>query len=366
MFAGAKLGVQMRNPVRLNILSFALLATASFPVAEAFADGELNLLTWEGYADDAFVKPFTEKTGCAVNPTYVSSNDEMVSKAITAGSATIDLVSPSNDATLVLIDAGAVEALDTSKLPHLKDYYPVFQKPAWLTKGDDLYGVPYGFGYIRVALKDGMVPGADSVKALWDPALKGKLAIWDNLESLYLAARYVGVTDVYNMTDEELEASMKALIALKPNIVKFWASDAEFTELYASGGILGGNTTELALSKIWGEGHGDLVDVETKEKRGGWSDSWMVVKGAGENPCTYAWLDWVSSAESQAIASKVTGYAYSNAKAFDLLDEATKALLTKLKTNDPKILNEVDWWQPVARRSKYLEVFNQAKAASAP
>ncbi|PWR21615.1 extracellular solute-binding protein [Zavarzinia compransoris] len=356
----------MRNPVRFNLLTVALAAAVALPLSEATAEGELNLLTWEGYADDVFVKPFTEKTGCVVNPTYVSSNDEMVSKAISAGSATIDLVSPSNDATMVLIDAGAVEALDTAKLPHLKDYYPAFQKPAWLTKGDRLYGLPYGFGYIRVALKEGAVAGADSIKALWDPALKGKLAIWDNLESLYLAARYVGVKDVYNMTDEELEAAKQALIALKPNIVKFWASDAEFAELYASGGIVGGNTTELALSSIWAGGHPELTEMVTKEQRGGWSDSWMVVKGAGENPCTYAWLDWMSSAESQAIASKVTGYAYANAKAFDLLDDATKALLTKLKTNDPKILNEVDWWQPVARRGKYLEVFNQAKAASAP
>lgn len=39
----------------------AMTAIAAGPAA---AEGQLTLLVWEGYADDSFVKPFEEKTGC--------------------------------------------------------------------------------------------------------------------------------------------------------------------------------------------------------------------------------------------------------------------------------------------------------------
>ena len=78
--------------------------------------GEVSLLTWEGYADDSFVKPFEEATGCKVNATYVGTNDEFVAK-ILAGGGAYDLVSPSNDTTMRLIDAGAVEPIDSRACP---------------------------------------------------------------------------------------------------------------------------------------------------------------------------------------------------------------------------------------------------------
>ncbi|WP_374306583.1 PotD/PotF family extracellular solute-binding protein [Dongia sp.] len=350
-----------------GLTASAVLVMGVFAASQhAMAEGTLALLTWEGYSDDVVVAPFTEKTGCVVEPTYVSSNDEIIAKTLASGSATIDLVSPSNDATMTLIDAGAVEAIDKSKLPHLADYFPVFQSPSWLVKGDELYGVPYGYGFLRLVLDSNVIPDAPaSVSVLWDERLKGKLAMWDNLETLYVAARHIGVKDVYNMTDEELAKTRDALIALKPNIRKFWTCDAEFQQLYMQKEVVGGNTTELAVSGLWTQGADTLKEVLPKEGSGGWSDSWMIVKGASENPCVYAWLDWISSPESQALASKLTGYAFANAKSFEMLEPEALALLTKLGTGDPEVQKSISWWQPVPRRGAYLEIWNQVKAETA-
>ncbi len=82
----------------------------------AFAAGEVNLLTWEGYADESVVKPFEEATGCKVTATYVGSNDDFAPKLL-AGSGVYDLVTPSIDATKVLIEAGLIDPLDLSRLP---------------------------------------------------------------------------------------------------------------------------------------------------------------------------------------------------------------------------------------------------------
>src|SRR5262245_26581258 len=55
--------------------------TASLPVLQKVGQGEgqLNLIAWEGYLDNKWVKPFEQQTGCQVNAKYAGSSDEMVS-----------------------------------------------------------------------------------------------------------------------------------------------------------------------------------------------------------------------------------------------------------------------------------------------
>ena len=79
--------------------------------SSASAAGQVNLLTWEGYADESVVKPFEEATGCKVSATYVGSNDDFAPK-LAAGGGVYDLVTPSIDATKVLIEAGFIDKLD--------------------------------------------------------------------------------------------------------------------------------------------------------------------------------------------------------------------------------------------------------------
>ena len=98
------------------------VATTAFVMtiaASAQAAGEVNLLTWEGYADESFVKPFEDATGCKVSATYVGSNDDFAPK-LAAGGGVYDLVTPSIDATKVLIEAGFIDPLDLESARALK------------------------------------------------------------------------------------------------------------------------------------------------------------------------------------------------------------------------------------------------------
>ncbi|MES1197268.1 MAG: spermidine/putrescine ABC transporter substrate-binding protein, partial [Pseudomonadota bacterium] len=63
-------------------------------------EGALNIVAWEGYAEDQWVKPFQEQTGCIVNRKYAGSSDEMV--ALMRQGGQYDLVSASGDASLRL------------------------------------------------------------------------------------------------------------------------------------------------------------------------------------------------------------------------------------------------------------------------
>jgi spermidine/putrescine-binding protein len=342
---------------RLNV---ALLAATLLPLL-ARAGGDLNILSWEGYADASIVKPFEKSSGCRVSATYVGSNDEFVAK-IVAGGGAYDLITPSNDTTMRLIDAGVVEPVDRNRVPAMKDFFPIFSSPPWIVKSGTLYGVPYGWGIVRLLLDaDAGLDTPDSLAYLWQPKLKGKVAIWDDVEAVYMASRYLGFKNTYDLSDEQLQKIKAALIALKPNLRKYWSTTGEMGTLLQTREVLAGNAWEPTLVSLRKIGR-HIVDVVPKEGRSAYSDSWMIVKGAAGNPCVYQWLDWVSTPKAQALAHSVTGFGYSNSMMPAELTPADRQRYEGLGMTDPNIIKTLDWWQLVRRRGKYLEIWNQVKA----
>ena len=89
----------------------ASLTALGIAAGPALAAGEVNVLTWEGYADASFIKKFEEDSGCKVTATYVGSNDDFAPK-LAAGGGVYDLITPSIDTTKTMIDAGFVEGRD--------------------------------------------------------------------------------------------------------------------------------------------------------------------------------------------------------------------------------------------------------------
>jgi len=336
-------------------------ATVFMAFASAAPAGDLNLLTWEGYADASFVKPFEQQTGCRVTATYVGTNDEFVAKVM-GGGGDYDLVTPSNDTTQRLIDAGAVEPLDPAKVPAMKDFFPIFQAPPWLSKNGKLYGVSFGWGIVRTIVRaDAVAAAPDSLSFLWDPKWKGRLSLWDDVQEIYMTAHLLGFADTYTLSDEQLARIKSKLIALKPNVRKFWGTTGEMGTLMATGEVVGGNSWEPTIVSLRKAGI-KILEVVPKEGRNGWSDSWMILKGASGNPCVYQWLNWTASPKAQALGYGVMGYGFSNARMVGELNGASKALYQELKLDDPNILKGVDWWQSAPRRGRYLEVWNQVKA----
>jgi putative spermidine/putrescine transport system substrate-binding protein/spermidine/putrescine transport system substrate-binding protein len=145
-------------------------AVAGAPAVQA---AEVNLLTWEGYADESFIKPFEEATGCEVSATYVGSNDDFAPK-LAAGGGVYDLVSPSIDATKALIEAGFIDSVDLSRLPRYGEIYEKFRTAEGVNHDGEVYGVPFSWGSIPFMYRtDKFDSPPTSLNILWDPALEG-------------------------------------------------------------------------------------------------------------------------------------------------------------------------------------------------
>src|SRR6476646_10601875 len=68
-------------------------------------EGEVDLISWAGYVEPQWVKPFEQKTGCKVNNKVAGTSDEMV-KLMESGE--YDGVSASGNASARLVAANSV------------------------------------------------------------------------------------------------------------------------------------------------------------------------------------------------------------------------------------------------------------------
>lgn len=330
----------------------------------ALAQGELNVLTWEGYTDPGFVAAFEEESGCRLTPTYVGSNDEYPAK-LAGGGGVYDLVSPSVDTTTILMKAGLVDEIDTSRLERWGELYEKFRNHGGVRYQGGVYGVPFTWGSIPFMYRTDMFDAApDSIAMLWDdPSLAGKISLWDDKTNIYIVARMLFGTDVdvYDLSDEQLVAVRDKLIELKPAIRKYWSTAGELVSLYAQG--------EVAISNTWGGYQSALLADEgiemeefiPVEKADGWADAWQIVKGTPNEDCAYAWLNFAIGPGGQCGVVGVTGYSGSNPAVLrECLDEET---FMALNQSDFEYIDSLVLWEEPARVDAYIGTWNAVKAA---
>jgi putative spermidine/putrescine transport system substrate-binding protein len=128
-------------------------AGPSLPTSVGPGEGELNIVVWDGYAQDGkvekkydWVHPFETATGCKVNAKPGGTSDEMVTLMRQGGGTVYDGVSASGDASNRLIANGDVAPINPDLIPDFKDIAPFLQSPAHNTVNGVHYGVSHGWG----------------------------------------------------------------------------------------------------------------------------------------------------------------------------------------------------------------------------
>ena len=338
-------------------LVFALSATAP-----AEAAGELNLLTWEGYADPSFVEAFEGASGCKVTATYVGSNDDYAPK-LAAGGGVYDMISPSIDTTGIMTAAGFVEPIDLSRVKEWGNIYEVFRNAKGINADGEIYGVPYVWGSIPFMYRtDKISEPPTSLKAMWDSEYAGKISLWDDKSAIYVAARLNGDNNIYDLSEDQLAAAKETLIKQKPLVRKYWSTAGELVDLYANGEVWISNTWGGYQSALLAEQNIPVAEFIPEEGAEGWMDSWQIVKDTPNADCAYDYINFTLSSQGQCGVAEVTGYSVANPVAAK--ECMSPELFSALHQDDLGYLDSLIIWENLGEKLEhYTNTWNAVKAA---
>ncbi|MCX8253084.1 MAG: ABC transporter substrate-binding protein [Beijerinckiaceae bacterium] len=328
-------------------------AAASYPASIDKGEGALNIVAWEGYAADDWIKPFEKDTGCKVNRKYAGSSDEMVALMRSGGGSEYDLVSASGDATLRLIYGGDVQPINVDLIPDYKNFIPALQSPPHNTLKGLHYGLSYEWGPNVLLWNASKITTAPtSWAAVYDPAYKGKLTIPDNPIQIADAALYLmkakpelGIKDPYELTPAQLDAATALLKSQQPLVKKYWALASDEIELFKNGDAIIGAAWPYATITLK-DAKVDVADAIPAEGATGWADSWMLSTKSKHPSCAYKFMAYVSTPSVQAQQALSFGETPANTRACDALDKLQAGACTKYHLNAPaSYLESIKFWK---------------------
>ena len=326
----------------------------------------LNLLVWEGYADPLYVHTFEEENHCKISASYMGSSDELVTKLRGGSAGTYDVISPSSDVATSIASSGLAAPLDLSKFPSYSQLSPQLTSLPLVKVNGQVYGVPFMWGPDPLIYDTTAFPQApDSWNVFWDAKYRGKISVWDDLSTVYMAAQVLGYDkpdpgQLYNLNDQQLEAVKKKLLELKPNVRKMWATGGELTNLFQNHEVVAAMGWPLMTNQLRNSNF-PVGEVIPKENTTGWIDHLMITAGSENKELAAKFLEFMITAQTQKKVTEVTGYTPANPHAAQFM---TPNEVKNLHLDDvDNYQKRIYFWQNVPRRAKYNEIWNEVKAA---
>src|SRR5216683_3262115 len=333
-------------------------ANTQVPASVGKTEGHLNLIAWEGYAQPQWVGPFQKATSCQVNVKYAGSSSEMVSLMANGGGGQYDLVSASGDADLRLIYGGDVKPINIALIPSWKDFYPFLQSPSFNTIGGKHYGVSYEFGpNVLLYSTKTFKTAPTSWSVLYSKAYSGQITVPDNPiqiadAALYLskAAPSLGITDPYELTQTQFNATVALLKSEHPLIKKYWDLASQEITLFQSGTTVVGAAWPYQTNTLVAAG-AKVADTIPSQGATGWADTWMLATHAPDPNCAYKWMQWVTTAKVQAQQADYFGETPANTQACAIMDTIQKGSCAAYHADSPdSYFQTIKFWKtPLAQ-----------------
>src|SRR5246500_1718193 len=349
---------------RSLLLAIVLLSTALGACKQKTET--LSLLVWEGYADPSFLQPFEQSCHCKVVAAYMGSSDELVAKLRGGSASNYDVISPSSDVATSIVRAGLAAPLDLAKIPSYNQLSSRLRDSPLVKANGQTYGVPFVWGRNPLLYDtSALAQPPDSWSVLWNPKYKGKISLWDELSSVYMAAQVLGYdkpdpNQLYNLSDAQLEAVKKKLIELKPNIRKYWSTGGELTNLFQNHEVIAAMGWPLMTNQLR-KLNFSIAETIPKENTTGWIDHLMITAASTHKELAEAFLEYMVEPQTQKLITDVTHYTPANPGTAQFLTPDEKKSLHL--DNPDEYMKRIYFWQDVPRRTKYTEIWNEVKNA---
>jgi putative spermidine/putrescine transport system substrate-binding protein len=297
------------------------------PSAIHAGEGQLNLITWQGYTKSTWVDPFVQQTGCSVNARFAASPDEMVSLMASGGGGKWDMVSASADIGRQLITNGDVRPMNTGLIPDYISFMPPFKSPAFNTVDGIHYGISLQWGTNLLLYNTNTFKVAPaSWGVVYDPTYSGLVTVPDNAMQIADAALLLmkrrpelKISDPYELTQLQFDAAVALLKTQRPLVTSYWARASDEVALFRSDQAQVGVAWPYQAIAL-AAGSAPVKETIPTEGATAWADSWMMATKATHPNCAYLWTRYVSTAQVQAMQAISYGETPANSKACDAMN----------------------------------------------
>ena len=358
---------QLRIPALLVVIGLIAAACGQAGPSGALTElgegeGELNLIIWAGYAergdvDPAYdwVTPFEDATGCTVNTTEMTDSNNGVSLM---QSGEYDGISASGDATTRLIQGGIVAPVNTALLPNFDNVFDGLKGLPHNTVDGVPYGVPHGRGPNLLAWNTDVVTEAPSTwDIVWEGAgdYEGQISIYDS--SIYIADAALhlmatqsdlGITNPYQLNEEQFAAAIELLEHQRDNGALYWGTYSDQITSYTSGDVVVGTTWQFQVNLLQADGTVPIEAVLPDEGSTGWSDTWMIAAEAANPNCMYMWMNHIMSAEANGMATVWFGEAPTSQEACDFAETLSPGHCELTHATDEAYYDQIWYWSTPA------------------
>lgn len=310
-----------------NLLLLLLVIIISLGISSCEKKNTLYVFNWSDYIDPEIITEFEREFNCKVQYSTYDSNENMLTK-IKSSRKSFDLVFPSGDHVHILIKEGLLEQLDRSKLPNLSAIDPVLLQKAQTFDPSNEYAIPYFWGITGLMYNKQFVPQELINTASWGMLGnqffkdKQKVTMLEDAREVVGAALIYGGFNLNDTSDAALAAARKVLLEWDANITQYdsesYKNEVADGTTWLAQAYNGDAMQQMAQNK-------DLGFVLPIEGSSMWMDSVVLLKNSQNKDLAYKFMDFMMRPEIAKRNAEYVQYPTPNTRAFELLDEETKA-----------------------------------------
>ena len=199
-----------------------------------------------------------------------------------------------------LIEGGDVDPVNTDLIPNYADVFDALKDQPYNSVDGQMYGIPHGRGAnLLMYDTDEVKPAPTSWDVVFDEAgeYSGKVTAYDNPIYIADAALYLrehqpdlGITDPYELDEEQFDAAIDLLKEQNENIGEYWSDYTKEIQAFANGDIVGRHDLAGDQPTCSRPTARTVEAVLPEEGATGWSDTWMISSEA-EHPELHVHVD---------------------------------------------------------------------------
>jgi len=311
-----------------GLLAASAAATAGLPAMTASAASEVKYMGWQGYDDGLMENGWFDDNDIILQPTYISSVEDITAAALGGGMGVLDLSVPGDVHMDIYEAAGILEWLDVDRLPNFQNVFSSIASRFKVVDGK-IPAAPFMWGSLPLMYNaDVITEPPTSWMDQFKPEYTGKVGMIQELAGNMIWAVRVAndvLTTAY-ATEEQLANAADLLIKLKKEqVLTMSPGYGEFAGLFATGEIIIASGWEPIA--VWaGPDAPTIKHVMPKEGVFTFVDTLAVIKDSPNLDLCYEILDYSMSAEAQAATANMNGTAAVTSTAVPLLGEENTSL----------------------------------------